>query len=99
MAENITELAKRKLNVTIGLTYEELQAITDEAAMKARQAVEEEYRKQQAPETYLTQTQVCKLLNVSVTTLWRWDQKDVLKPIKVGGLNRYKKSDIDRLTA
>lgn len=89
----------RNIKVTVTLTPEELQAITDQAAEKARRKVEEEYKKQQAPETYYTQAQVCKLFSVDPSTLWRWDKKGVLKPVKIGGLNRYKKSEIDRITA
>ncbi len=81
------------------ITQEQLASIITETAESTRRAVEEEYRKRNAPETYFTQAEVCKLLSVSLTTLWRWDQKGVLKAVKVGGLNRYKKSDIDRITA
>lgn len=99
MADNLVELAKRKVNVSITLTQEELQAIADNAAEKARRAVEAEYSKRKEQETYYTKNQVCKLLSVTPPTLWSWDKKGVLKAIRVGGLLRYKKSDIDRIAA
>lgn len=97
MADTLKDL--KQVNVSITLTPDQLEAITDAAAEKARRAVEAEYKKQQAPETYYTTTQVRKLLNVAHQTLWRWDKAGVLKPVKIGGLNRYKKTDIDRITA
>ncbi len=96
----IENIAKRNLQVTVTLTPEELQAIADQAAEKARQKVEEQYKKQQAPEFYYTANQVCKLLSVTKQTLWRWDKSHYLEPTRIGGgLVRYKKSDIDRITA
>ena len=48
-------------------------------------------------EIYYTRDQVVKILNVNPATLWNWSNKGYLIPVKVGGLNRYKKSDIDRI--
>ncbi len=93
------KIPQRNIKVTISLTEEELQIMFDKAAEKARRVVEEEYKKQQAPEAFLTEPQVRKLLNVSEATMWRWKKNGVLVPVQIAGLNRYKKSDIDRLTA
>lgn len=86
-------------NVLITLTEEQLANIVSAAAEQTRQAVEAEYKKHQAQEQYYTKNQVCNILSVTGQTLWRWDKSGVLKAIKIGGLNRYKKSDIDRITA
>ena len=45
----------------------------------------------------LTTEQVCKILSVTSVTLWRWQKRGYLKSIRIGGLNRYYKSDIDRI--
>lgn len=52
---------------------------------------------QQTSESYLTREDVCRLLSVDASTLWRWNKSSYLKPIKVGGLVRYKQSDILKL--
>lgn len=48
-------------------------------------------------ETYLSKEKVCELLDVSVTTLWRWEKQNYLVPINFGGKKRYRKSDIDKI--
>ncbi len=44
-----------------------------------------------------TQKQVCEILSVDKSTVWRWGKIGYLVPIKVGDLLRYKKSQIDEL--
>jgi predicted DNA-binding transcriptional regulator AlpA len=44
----------------------------------------------------LRDTDVCGLLGVGRTTLWRWASSGKLpKPIKIGGVTRWWKSEID----
>ena len=96
MGDTLRDL--KKVNVSVTLTPEQLEALTDAAAEKARRAVEEEYKKQQQ-EIYYTKARVLKILGVTAPTLWKWDKNGVLKAVRIGGLIRYKKSDIDRITA
>jgi len=37
------------------------------------------------------------ILNVSNSTLWRWEKSGYLVPINVGGQSRYKTSDINEI--
>ena len=46
---------------------------------------------------YLTRDQVMAKLNIVPSTLWRWQKRGYLVPVKVGGENRYKSTDIDRI--
>lgn len=46
---------------------------------------------------YLTREQVIAKLNIVPSTLWRWNKRGYLVPIKVGGENRYKSTDINRI--
>lgn len=41
--------------------------------------------------------QVCEILSVDKSTLWRWQQSGYLVPTKIGDLPRYRKSQIDEL--
>ena len=45
----------------------------------------------------LTREQVMKKLNVVPSTLWRWQKRGYLVPIRVGGENRYRSTDIERI--
>ena len=83
----------------IVLTQDELEAVALQAAEIARRKVEEAFRNYPWPERYFTTQQVRELFQVAHQTLWRWEKAGILKPVKIGGLNRYRKSDIDKLTA
>lgn len=48
-------------------------------------------------ETYLSKEKVCEMLDVSTTTLWRWEKAGYLVPVAFGGQKRYKKSDVQRI--
>ena len=45
----------------------------------------------------LSTKEAMAILGVNRTTLWRWDQKNYLNPIEVGGLRKYRFSDIKAL--
>lgn len=48
-------------------------------------------------ETYITAKEAAKLLNVTLSTLWRWDNEKYLVKIKIGNKMRYRLSDVERL--
>lgn len=45
----------------------------------------------------LTIEEVADILKVSKMTLWRWNKNGKLKKIDIGGMPRYRRSDIDAL--
>ncbi len=45
----------------------------------------------------LSTEQVAEMLSVDVSTLWRWHKRGYLTYTKVGGLNRYKLSDVKKI--
>ncbi len=48
----------------------------------------------QRSETYLSPEQVCKMLDVDLSTLWRWNKRGYLCHTKMGAKNRYKRSEV-----
>lgn len=46
---------------------------------------------------YLTAEQTSDLLSVDRSTLYRWEKKGILAPCRIGGLVRFKMSDIEKL--
>lgn len=48
-------------------------------------------------EHLVTAKEAMETLQVSKTTLWRWEKLGYLVPVRVGGGNRYKYSDIQRI--
>ena len=48
-------------------------------------------------ETYLSSEKVMQMMEISKTTLWRWKQRGYLVPVRVGGNERYRMSDIKKI--
>lgn len=48
-------------------------------------------------EEYLSSKKVCELIEIDPSTLWHWEKKGYLVPVRVGGLKRYRKSEINTL--
>jgi DNA-binding transcriptional MerR regulator len=45
-------------------------------------------------EKYLTARQMAEKLQVNRTTLWRWEKKGTLTPLKIGGVKRYSQDQL-----
>lgn len=84
-------LDNASLNVTISAS--QLLEVVDYAISKTKV----EFEQKQQPEQYLTRKQTAEILDVDLSSLWRWNKENYLKPIEVGGKRRYKKSDIDKI--
>ncbi len=52
----------------------------------------------QTSEKLLTSKDVCARLNISRVTLWSWEKKSILLPIRIGNMKRYKLSDIESIS-
>ena len=50
-----------------------------------------------AKEVYLTINQVCEMLHIDRSTLWRWQKEGYLSPINMMGRNRYSKAAITKI--
>ena len=92
----LADILKSGGNITISIKSDDLLKFFDALVEKERRKLEQEIIKDNS-EFYYTKDQVAKILNINPSTLWNWSNKGYLMPIKVGGLNRYKKSDIDKI--
>lgn len=48
-------------------------------------------------ETYLTRLETCEFLKVDQSTLFRWQKRNYLMPVEMGGRRLYKMSDLKRI--
>jgi hypothetical protein len=80
-------------NVTISITGEQLAEFASQLLNGAREI----YETKQDPEQYITRKQAAQMLDVDLSSLWRWDKQEYLQPVSIGGKRRYKLSDINRL--
>lgn len=93
---SIHDIIKSGANVTIAVSANDLLEFGQTLIEQTRQELVRELAEGKN-EVYYSVDQVVAILNVSKMTLWRWEQKDYLIPIRVGGLSRYRKSDIDKI--
>lgn len=94
---SIHDIIESGANVTIAVSASDLRDFARKIVEETRQELVREITEEKS-EVYYSVDQVMSILNVSKMTLWRWNKKDdFLHPIKVGGLLRYRKSDVDKI--
>lgn len=92
----IEELIKNNADLTLSIKIKDLKEFADYLIKNTKRELEEIVISEKA-ETYPTVKQVSEILNVNITTLWRWNKKGYLKTIEFGGGRRYKMSDVKAL--
>jgi len=92
----IEELIKSNADLTLAIKLKDLKVFADYLIEKTKSELEEIVVSEKA-ETYPTVKQVSEILNVNITTLWRWNKNGYLKTIEFGGGRRYKMSDVKEL--
>ena len=90
---SINELLTENQNITISLTGEQLNIFANIILVGAREI----YETKQQPETYLTRKEAAGKLDCTLSTLWRWNNENYLKPVEVGAKRRYRLSDVERI--
>lgn len=93
---NIDKLIQSGANVKIEVSIEDLKNFGRDIARESFQALQKQAKKE-SDVHYITGNKVCEILDISRVTLWNWDKKDITKPIRMGNLKRYLRSDIDAI--
>ena len=62
-----------------------------------RIALFEKRNEEKRNEELVTYERVMEILGVSKSTIWRWKQRGYLVPIRIGGNDRYRMSDIKKI--
>lgn len=93
---NIQELIKSGANVSVTVESNDLINFGDYLIQKTKKELEEIVISEKA-ESYPTVKQVSEMLNVDLSTLWRWSKKNYLVPVEFGGGRRYKMSEVKAL--
>jgi predicted DNA-binding transcriptional regulator AlpA len=50
------------------------------------------------PDKLISTKEVCNLLSISRVTVWNWEKKRILHPIRIGNMKRYRLSDIETIS-
>jgi hypothetical protein len=96
-AMTFTELLKNNPDLATNLTVSAKASDLQEFAKICIEAGRSERPEPQAQEEYLTSQQFAEALQVSLVTLWAWDKKGITKPLYVGNLKRYRRSDLEKI--
>lgn len=83
-------------NVTVAVSLNDLKDFAEILIVKSKLDLELAVISDKA-ETYPSPKQVSEILNVDLSTLWRWAKRGYLVPVEIGGKRRYKMSDVKRI--
>lgn len=89
-------MAKACPNAIISVKIGDLIEANEALVAKTKEQLEQIITDQTA-ETYPSREKVAEILDVDLSTLWRWAKRGLLVPISIGGKRRYKMSDVRRL--
>ncbi|UBM62783.1 helix-turn-helix domain-containing protein [Candidatus Sulfidibacterium hydrothermale] len=87
------DLAK---NITIQVKGYDLLNFADKLVKQTALEVEQRIKAENKPDKLLTRQQVSETLDVSLSTLWHWEKKGILVPLKIGSKVRYRQSDVEK---
>ncbi len=93
---NIQELAQCAPAINLTITASDLKDFAALLIAETKAELEQSISDSKA-ETYLSSEKVMEMMEISKTTLWRWKQRGYLVPVRIGGNDRYRLSDIQKI--
>lgn len=96
ISSNLIEVSNKFPDLTVSISLKDLIAANRGLIKEAKEELAQELSDSRQ-ERFLPVERVLEILSVSTTTLWRWQQQGYLVPVSVGGRNRYRLSDINKI--
>jgi excisionase family DNA binding protein len=93
---DLTKIIEAGNNITLQVTPKDLNQFATDLIQKI---ISEAQPEPTPGEKFLTTEEVCDLLRITRVTLWTWEKKGVINPVRLGNLKRYRLTDIEKLTA
>lgn len=93
---DIQQLAQCAPAINLTITASDLKDFAALLIAETKEQLEQEISDSKA-ETYLSSEKVMQMMEISKTTLWRWKQRGYLVPVRIGGNDRYRLSDIQKI--
>lgn len=90
---SLIDLINSGTNVSFTITAKDLHDVINYTVSETRKELEQLIADERS-EVYMSPNEVSEMLNVSLTTLWRWSKRGYLIPLEIGGKRKYKKSDV-----
>ena len=96
ISNDLIEVAEKFPDLTVSISIKDLIAANRHLFQETREELERDLSRSRK-EVFLTKDKVMEMLDVSSSTLWRWQKAGYLVPVSVGGSNRFRLSDINRI--
>ncbi|TWP29246.1 DNA-binding protein [Apibacter muscae] len=80
----------------IQITSEELENLIDKGIKNGLEGIKKDLSEQREQEKIMTREQTAQLLDIDLSTLWRWTKKGRIKAHSIGDRVYYFLSDINR---
>ncbi|WP_366144031.1 helix-turn-helix domain-containing protein [uncultured Alistipes sp.] len=93
---NLTSMMESGANIIVAIALEDLRRFHKEVIADTKKELEAQIAEDKG-ERYLSIKQVCEMLDVDPSTLWRWRKRGYLVPAEVGRRPRYRLSDVRRM--
>jgi hypothetical protein len=93
---NLMQLAKECPTINLTVTVGDLLEMVEHCISTTQKSLEQIIT-DEATEKYLSIDKTAELLEVNKSSLWRWDKRNYLKPISIGGKRRYRMSDVKKI--
>lgn len=93
---SLQEIIQSGANVSITIGTSDLLQFANHLIRSTKEELESSVLAKKQ-ETYVKPKDASKILQVDLSTLWRWNKMGYLMPIEVGGKRLYKQSDIDAI--
>lgn len=87
----------KQIKITFDQVPEALGTLIKEVADLKLMLAKQPEQTIQKQEEYLTPAEMAQFLKISMVTLWHWDKKGITRPLRVGNLKRYRKSDLEKI--
>lgn len=96
MEYDLIQLAKECPGLTVSIKLTDLVEANKELIEETKRNLQQTLEDAKCEE-YLSREKVIEWLEVSATTLWRWEKCGYLIPIAVGNKKKYRMSDIQKI--
>lgn len=96
MEYDLIQLAKECPGLTVSIKLTDLVEANKELIEETKRNLQQTLEDAKSEE-YLLREKVIEWLEVSATTLWRWEKCGYLIPIAVGNKKKYRMSDIQKI--
>lgn len=93
---DLRNLIDKDANVSVTVNLNDLKVVISSIVAEERERVNKEIALKNEKAT-LTREEVCTILSISPSTLWRWNKDKYLRPMHIGSKVMYRRQDVDKL--